>query len=233
MIQPIIELTHVTKKYGLHEGLSDVSLTLERGGLVGLVGPNGSGKSTFLKLLAGLLHPNSGELKVGGTTIIGRNNPRVSFLSEVDSLYPFYTVEETIRFAFHVFPDFNQEKAREMISFLNLEYGKKVQQLSKGNRARLKIILSLARKVPLILMDEPLSGLDPMAREDILKLLARYAEIEAQTIIVSTHEVTEIEPLLDHVILLKYGKLLLSSSVEQLREKTGKSVLETMKEAMA
>lgn len=228
----IITFQHVTKKYGITTALKDVSLQIPAGGIVGLVGPNGSGKSTLLKLMAGLVKKTSGEIVVcqeNVTRLIGR---KVAFLSEVDSLYDFYTVEETIQFTKAVFPDFEEEKAREILATLEVDTLKKVAALSKGNRARVKIAITLARKVPLVIMDEPLSGLDPIVREDIIKMIAKYVEMEQQTLIISTHEVTEVEPLLDHVLLVQNGSIILSEKVERLREEKGQSVLGLMKEVL-
>ncbi|RXI97843.1 ABC transporter ATP-binding protein [Anaerobacillus alkaliphilus] len=228
----IITFQNVSKRYGLSKALNDVSFQIPAGGIIGLVGHNGSGKSTLLKLIAGLVKKTSGELTVCGesvTRLIGRN---VAFLAEVDSLYDFYTVKETIEFCNDVFPDFNEQKAFEIVATLKVDQTKKVGTLSKGNRARVKIAINLSRNVPLLIMDEPLSGLDPLVREDIIKMIAKYVEMEEQTLIISTHEVTEIEPLLDHVILVRDGEIVLSQRVEELRETKGQSVLDAMKELL-
>nr|WP_206662942.1 ABC transporter ATP-binding protein [Anaerobacillus alkaliphilus] len=228
----MITFQNVSKRYGLSKALNDVSFQIPAGGIIGLVGHNGSGKSTLLKLIAGLVKKTSGELTVCGesvTRLIGRN---VAFLAEVDSLYDFYTVKETIEFCNDVFPDFNEQKAFEIVATLKVDQTKKVGTLSKGNRARVKIAINLSRNVPLLIMDEPLSGLDPLVREDIIKMIAKYVEMEEQTLIISTHEVTEIEPLLDHVILVRDGEIVLSQRVEELRETKGQSVLDAMKELL-
>ncbi|RYD06977.1 hypothetical protein N752_01410 [Desulforamulus aquiferis] len=130
----------------------------------------------------------------------------VSYLSELDVLYPFYTVKETIDFNAGLFADFDVAKAQEMLTFMQLDPDKKVKALSKGNRGRLKIILTLARKVPLILMDEPLSGLDPLVRDSIIKSLISYLDLEQQTVVMTTHEVTEVEPILDMVVAVQNGR---------------------------
>lgn len=228
----MIKFKNVSKRYGFTTALQEINFDIPSGGIIGLVGANGSGKSTLLKLISGILTKSSGDITVCEKRVNRLIAKHVAFLSDVESLYKFYTVKETINFANHVFPDFDLDKAISIVNALNLEEDKKVGSLSKGKRARLKILIALSRNVPLVVMDEPLSGLDPIVREDILKMIAKYAEIEKQTMIISTHEVTEIEPLLDHVIFVKDGKMILSETVEHLREKKGKSVLDVMKEVL-
>lgn len=226
----IITFANVSKKYGATKALNNVSFEIAKGGIIGLVGVNGSGKSTLLKLIAGLLKNTNGEIRVDGEVVTRLIGKKVAFLAEVDSLYEFFTVKETISFSANVFPDFDEQKALEIILALAVEPDKKVGTLSKGNRARVKIAVALSRNVPLLIMDEPLSGLDPLVREDIIKMIAKYVEMEEQTLIISTHEVTEIEPLLEHVLLVSNGEIVLSEKVEDLREKKGQSVLEAMRE---
>lgn len=228
--ESIVELKEVSKRYGFSQALKPTTLSLSEPGIIGLVGPNGSGKSTLLKLIAGLIRKTSGEVYVCGQPVSRMIADRVAFHSEVDSLYHFFTVQETIQYAEQVFPDFDREKAYSMVDSLQVDPQKKIKHMSKGNRAKVKLVVTLSRKVPLLLLDEPLSGLDPLVREDILKMIAKFAEIENQMIILSTHEVTEVEPLLDHVICVSGGEILLSEKVEDLREQRGKSVLEMMRE---
>lgn len=232
MTEHIIEFIDVTKKYPGQEALRNVSFTLPQGKIIGLVGPNGSGKSTMLKLIAGLVHPSSGKVKVNGLEANRRLSCQVAYLSELDVLYPFYTVAETIHFTAGLFADFDMAKAQEMLSFLQLDPNQKVKTLSKGNRGRLKIILVLARRVPLVLMDEPLSGLDPIVRDSIIKSLISYLDLERQTVVVTTHEVAEIEPILDSVVAIQYGQVKGMVEVEAIRSNAGKSLLDWMKETL-
>jgi ABC-2 type transport system ATP-binding protein len=230
--KPIVELKQVTKRYGFSQALKPVNLTLMEPGIIGLIGPNGSGKSTLLKLMAGLIRKTSGELYVSGQPVSRLIANQVAFHPEVDSLYRFFSVQETMNYAERVFPDFDRQKAQSIMEALKIDGQQKIKHMSKGNRAKVKLVVTLSRKVPLLLLDEPLSGLDPLVREEILKMIARFAEIENQTMIISTHEVTEVEPLLDHVICLRSGEILLSEKVETLREQRGKSVLEIMREVL-
>ncbi|MBU9723714.1 MULTISPECIES: ABC transporter ATP-binding protein [Bacillaceae] len=232
MTEVRITLRGIRKKYSTQQALTNIDLTLERKGIVGLIGPNGSGKSTFLKLIAGLLQPSSGEILLSGKKVSRRSASHIAFLAEIDSLYGFQTVGEAIRFWKETTPDFSEEKALEMASALGVDLQKKIKHLSKGNRARVKLLLTLSREVPILLMDEPLSGLDPLVRQDILRMIVSYVDVEKQMVILSTHEVSEVEPFLDYVIFLKDGEIVLEEGTDSLREKNGKSLVETMKEVL-
>ncbi len=225
----IVEFSNVTKKYPGQVALKNVSFSLPRGKMIALVGPNGSGKSTIIKLISGLVHPSQGSVTVNGKTANRRNAKEIAYLSELDVLYPFYTVDETIRFNAGIFDDFDEQKAWEILRFMQLEPGKKVKNLSKGNRGRLKILLALSRRAPLILMDEPLAGLDPMVRETIIKSMLSYLDLEKQTVLMSTHEVSEVEPVLDMVVAIWDGQIRGLDEVDNIREQHGLSLVEWMK----
>ncbi len=225
----MIKLNNVTKKYLTQVALDDVSISLPQGKIIGIVGENGSGKSTTLKLMAGLIQPSKGAITINGENVTRRISTQVAYLSELDAYYPFYTVQETIDFFASQFEDFDRDRAKEILEFMRLEPNKKVKELSKGNRGRLKILLVLSREVPIILMDEPLSGLDPMVRDSIIKGLLSFVDIEKQTVIITTHEIREIEPLLDVVIALKKGKIMEITEVEEIRSIQKLSLVEWMK----
>ncbi|ABO50044.1 ABC transporter related protein [Desulforamulus reducens MI-1] len=232
MSEQIVEFKNVTKKYPRQVALDNVSFALPKGKIIGLVGPNGSGKSTILKLTAGLVHPNGGCITVNGQEAHRMIASQVAYLSELDTLYPFYTVAETIKFNAGLFADFDQKKAGEMLAYMQLDPDKKVKSLSKGNRGRLKIILALARRVPLILMDEPLSGLDPMVRDSIIRSLISYIDLSEQTLIMTTHEVAEVEPILDTVVAIQNGQVRGMVQVDDIRSNEGKGLVEWMKEIL-
>ncbi|MBU9711990.1 ABC transporter ATP-binding protein [Evansella tamaricis] len=228
----VLSLKDVSKRYGRQHALRNVTMTLSNNGIVGLIGPNGSGKSTILKLIAGLLQPTKGEITLSGEKVTRRSADQIAFLAEIDSLYSYQTVQETVQFWANTTPDFSEKKAVEMLETLDVDLTKKIKNLSKGNRARVKLALIISRDVPILLMDEPLSGLDPMVREDILRMIVSYVDVERQTVILSTHEVAEVEPYLDYVIFVKEGEVRLEESVESLREKRGTNLVETMKEVL-
>jgi len=225
----MIEIKNVSKRYLKQTALDDVSLLIPRGKIVGLVGANGSGKSTLLKIISGLARPTKGSVSINGNVVNRTSSSYISYLSELDAYYPFYTVQETIDFFASQFADFEINKAEEIRQFMKLETNKKVKYLSKGSRGRLKILLALSRNVPVILMDEPLSGLDPMVRESIVKGLISFIDIEKQTIIITTHEISEIEPLLDIVVVLKEGKIVKIADVEEIRQTENISIVEWVK----
>ncbi len=229
----IVRFENVTKKYLSQVALNNISFELPRGKVIALVGPNGSGKSTILKLTAGLAQPSQGSVTVNGKTVNRRAAAEVAYLSESETLYPFFSVEETIKYNAGLFADFDREKAREILSFMQLEPNKKVRHLSKGNRGRLKILLALSRQAPLILMDEPLAGLDPLVRDSIIKSMISYLDLREQTIFMSTHEVSEVEPVLDMVISLSEGQLMGMYEVENIREQHGLSLVDWMKKTLS
>jgi ABC-2 type transport system ATP-binding protein len=225
----VIVLTNVSKTYKNRTAIKDVSIKLPLGKIIGIVGENGSGKSTLLKLIAGLLQPTSGSVTVNGETANRRISKVVSYLSEHDSFYSMFTVREALAFQASQFIDFNATKAEEIIRFMKLEPDKKIRDLSKGNRGRLKIALTLAREAPYILMDEPLSGLDPLVRESIVKGMIAYVNLETQTLIMTSHEIKEIESILDSFIAIRDGALIRMTDVEDLHESEGLGITEWMK----
>lgn len=226
----MITLSNVTKRYGSKKALNQVNLELTSGKLIGLVGENGSGKSTTLKLIAGLNHPTNGEIRVNGQKVTRKIAESVSYLSELDEYYRFFNVKQAIEFQASQFKDFDIEKAYEIMDFMKLQPTDKLRHLSKGNRGRLKIILSLARSVPVILMDEPFSGLDPMVRNSIVKGLISFIDLDKQLVLITTHEIREVENILDEVIAIKAGNIVGHHNVEDLREEKQTSIVDWMTE---
>jgi ABC-2 type transport system ATP-binding protein len=203
-------------------------LKLDKGKIIGLVGLNGAGKSTTMKLIAGLVTPTKGSIEIDGSKVTRRIASKVSYLSELDEYYSFYTVQQTIDFFASQFADFNKDKAEEIRAYMNLDANTKVKHLSKGNRGRLKIILTLSREVPVLLMDEPLSGLDPLVRDSIVKGLITFVDTEKQTVLLSTHQIMEVEMILDEVLAIKDGEIVDHRNVEDLRYDEQQGILEWM-----
>lgn len=214
----LIELKQVGKKYGSKRALNDVTLSIPRGKVIGLVGENGSGKSTLLKLMAGLLTPNAGSATFDGQLITRRIAARVAYMSDTDDFYTYFTVQQLVDFYVSQFEDFDVVKAKEILQFLNVSLHSKIKSLSKGNRGRVKIAVTLAREADIYLLDEPFSGLDPMVRDDIAKGLIRYTDSERQTVIMSTHEIREVEPLLDDIIVMRGGVVIAHEAVDEIRD---------------
>lgn len=227
-----IKLEHVSKKYGRHTAVNDVSITLSSGRIYGLIGPNGSGKSTTLKMMAGLLFPTSGFVKVDEEQVTRKMVRQTAYLTELDMFYPHFTVKDMVNFYQSQFPDFQTEQAYKLLNEMQLNPEKKIKKLSKGNRGRLKIVLALARRADVILLDEPFSGLDPMVRDSIVNSLVSYIDFEQQIVVIATHEIDEIETLLDEVIILANGEKVAQREVEDIREQEGMSVLQWFKSKM-
>lgn len=225
----IAKLSNATKRYGNAEGVSDLSLELNPGQAVGLLGLNGSGKSTTLKLLAGMLFPSGGLVEVLG------KNPRevrgqIAYLSDADNLYPWMLPADGERFMLGLYPDFNPKRYAELTGFLEVP-NQAYRSMSKGQKARMRLSMALARDAKLYLLDEPLAGIDLISRDRILKSLVREWREDA-CVVLSTHEVAEAEGIFDRVVLLKAGKLALDAGAEDLRMQ-GKSVKDAFIEVLA
>ncbi|MGE7545372.1 MULTISPECIES: ABC transporter ATP-binding protein [Sporosarcina] len=217
----MIELQTVSKRYGFKHALNGVTLALPKGKIIGLVGENGSGKTTVLKLMAGLLSPNAGVVALDGKTITRRVAAKIAYMPDTDLFYPYFTVGQLFEFYDSQFEDFQLKKAKEIADFLKVSLDVKISTLSKGNRGRVKIAVTLGREVDYYLLDEPFSGLDPMVREDISKGLIRFTDTERQTVLMSTHEIKEVEPLLDELIVLKEGRILAHKEIDEIRDVYG------------
>ncbi|TYS07369.1 ABC transporter ATP-binding protein [Bacillus subtilis] len=227
-----ITLECVSKKYGSHTAVQDVSISLSSGRIYGLVGPNGSGKSTILKMMAGLLFPTSGLVKADEKQVTRDMVRHTAYLTELDMFYPHFTVKDMVKFYQSQFSDFQEDQAYKLLNEMQLDPEKKIKKLSKGNRGRLKIVLALARRASVILLDEPFSGLDPMVRDSIVNSLVSYIDFEQQIVVIATHEIDEIETLLDEVIVLTNGEKVAQRDVEDIREQEGMSVLQWFKSKM-
>ena len=224
----MIELKNITKKYGKQKALDGVTLTIPKGKIIGLVGENGSGKTTLLKLTAGLLTPDSGQAEYDGVKITRKIASEIAYMPDADLFYPYFTVEQLFDFYDSQFEDFDVVKAKELAQFLRISLNSKMKSLSKGNRGRVKIAVTLGREASYYLLDEPFSGLDPMVRDDIAKGLIRFTDIENQTIVLSTHELKEVEPLLDELVVLREGQIIAHESVDEIRDKYGQDATSWM-----
>ncbi|TYP78209.1 ABC transporter ATP-binding protein [Paenibacillus methanolicus] len=220
----MIELSGVQKRYLLKAALTGIDLQIKKGSIVGLLGPNGSGKSTLLKILAGLIHPTSGAIRIAGRAPDASHKKQIAYLPEIDHLYGWMTVDETLRFIAGFYDDWQADKAAELLMTMDLDGRQKVRNLSKGMRARLKLIAALSRNVPLVLLDEPFSGIDPSSRAKIIRSIVSEFQTGEQTIILSTHSVSESEPMFDEVIFLHHGSVKLFDTADNLRSSYGCSL---------
>lgn len=226
----MIEFKNVSKSFGSTVALKDVNLVFPRGKIIGLFGPNGAGKSTSIKLIMGLNRPDRGEVMVDGQKPQNRKQD-VAYLPEIDHLYPWMTIARAADFTRTFYADWDEDKYRELIGFLNLQEDMKISKISKGQRAKTKLLLTVSRRAPYLLMDEPLSGIDILTREEIINTLIRDYREGEQTIVISTHEIAEVESLVDEVVFLDRGKVKLVGNAEDLRMQRNMSLVELMKEA--
>jgi len=226
----MIQVNQVSKSFLTIKALSDCRVTFEQGKITGVIGENGSGKTTLLKIIAGLLKPTKGTVLIDGKHVTRRICQRLAFLHDQDYFYWYFTVGELIRYYDAVYDDFNKEKAETMLLFMNLREGQKINHLSKGNLTRLKMVVTLARDVPYIILDEPFLGLDPMVRKSIIKSMLQFIDLSKQTLIMSTHEVNEVDLILDDVVLLKRGQVIAHQSIEKIREYEQKDVVTWMED---
>ena len=225
----MLQLSNVSFRYMKKPILQDVSFSIPVGKIIGLVGENGSGKSTLLKVLSGSLRPSNGEVLLNGTPVTRRSADQIAYLPDTDLFFDFYTGEQLFQHYASQFEDFSYDKACIVAEFLNVDKNMKLGQLSKGNRGRMKMAATLGREVPFYLMDEPFSGLDPIVREQLIKGLIQFTDIENQTILLSTHELYEVEPILDQIILLQNGSIIAHEEVETIRDVTNKDAVQWMK----
>jgi len=225
----MLQLSNVSFRYMKKTILQDVSYSLPIGQIIGLVGENGSGKSTLLKVLAGLLLPSSGEVLVNGNPVTRRSANQIAYLPDTDLFYDFYTGEQLFQYYASQFEDFSYDKACIVAEFLQVDKKMRLRQLSKGNRGRMKMAATLGREVPFYLMDEPFAGLDPIVREQLIKGLIQFTDMEHQTILLSTHELYEVEPILDQIILLQNGSIIAHEELERIRDLTNTDAVQWMK----
>ncbi|MEL1134296.1 ABC transporter ATP-binding protein [Desulfitobacterium sp. THU1] len=220
---PILECKGLTKKYGSKVALSNFNLTLELGQIVGLLGPNGSGKSTLIKLANELLTPTSGEILIAGKRPGIETKKLISYLPEKTYLNDWMKVHQIIELFQDFYEDFKPEKAYDMLKNLNINPNDRLKTMSKGTKEKVQLILVMSREADLYLLDEPIGGVDPAARDYILKtILSNYNE--KATVLISTHLISEIENILDYVVFINQGQVALTSTVDEIRSEKGKSV---------
>lgn len=209
--------------------LNDVSFQIPIGKVIGIAGENGAGKSTLLRLLAGIKNPDDGTITLDHQPLTHRTCSRFAYLPDTDDFYSYLTGVQLFQFYETQFEDFNFLKALEVADFLDINIEQKIKTLSKGQRGRLKMAATLGRETTYYFMDEPFSGLDPMVRDSLIKGLIRFTDAETQTIVLSTHELYEVEPILDALLLLKNGEVISYHSLETIREEWQQDAVSWMK----
>lgn len=223
MSEQIIECRGLVKSYGYKNALTGLDLTLGRGRIVGLLGPNGSGKTTLIKLLCGLIQPNSGTIAVDGMPIGVATKAKISYLPDRMYFSDWMRAMDMFKMFDDFYADFDMEKAVAMCKSLGVEPNDKIKSMSKGTKEKVQLVLVMARKAELYLLDEPIAGVDPAARDFILDtILTNYSE--NGTVVISTHLISDIEQVLDEVVFIKDGRVTLHDTVDNIREREGKSV---------
>ena len=229
-MEHLLSVNDITKAYGRDKiALENVTLELPMGQIVGLLGPNGSGKTTLLKLCAGLLTPNSGTIEICGTPVGPDTKALVSYLPDRTYFSSGQTVREQMNFFRDFYTDFDYQRAEIMLEQLHINPKSRFGSLSKGNKEKVQLILVMSRRAKLYLLDEPIGGVDPAARDYILNTIVSNFEPEA-TVVISTHLIADVESVLHSYIFLNQGHVLRSGSVQALREEEGKSVDEVFRE---
>lgn len=228
----MIECKNLVKKYTNLNAVDDVTFTLEEGKIYCLLGPNGSGKTTLMKMLAGLTKQSKGEILVDGQEISPKTKETITYMPTENFLYGYMNCIDAGKYYRDFFKDFSMDRYMALLKEMELEPKTKISKMSSGMVAKAKIALTLARESKLIMLDEPLNGIDIIARDKILHTIIKAAD-ENKIIIVSSHLVDELEKLVDNAIFLKKGKLVIEGNAEELREKKGKSIVEMYKEIYA
>lgn len=225
----VIECKDLTKKYDNKSALNKINLSIPKGSIVGLLGPNGSGKTTLLKLAAGLLTPTFGEITVCGFKPGVESKLNVAYQPDRVYINDWMNVNNLIQMMADFFSNFNKDKAFEMLRTLNIEPNQKLKTMSKGTKEKVQLIMTMSREVPLYILDEPIGGVDPAARDYILNtIINNYSE--NSTVLISTHLISDVESVLNHIIFLKDGNIIRQGDVDDIRQETGMSIDQLFRE---
>lgn len=225
----ILQCEGLYKSYGNAPALSGIDLSIEEGGVVGLLGPNGSGKSTLIKLAMGMLQPTGGRILVGGIKPCPQTKAFTAYLPDAHFLSEWMTVDRAMKFSADFFTDFDGAKAESMLSRLGISPQQKIKTLSKGNKEKLGLILTMARNARLYILDEPIAGVDPAARDFILDAVM-LNRAPGSTVFLCTHLIADIEPILTHAIFICNGRIMLDAPAEETRQREGKTLDELFRE---
>lgn len=229
MMENIIEIKGLTKSYLTKKALNNVNLDIKRGRVVGILGPNGSGKTTMIKILTGILRESKGEVLIDGYKPGVNTKAIVSYLPDRNFLYNWMDISESIEFYKDFFDDFDENKADELLKFMKLEKSMKINSLSKGMMEKLNLTLVLSRDAKVYILDEPIAGVDPVARDQILNaIIDNYNE--DSTMLITTHLVRDMESIFDDIIFLREGEIYLQGNAEALREEKAMQIDDLYKE---
>jgi len=225
----MIEVNEVIKKYGWKKVLNNVTFTANKGEITCLIGVNGTGKTTILNAIMNLTPINGGQILIDGEKINKQSYEKITLIPDQITMLPNMTIAETMQFMEDFYTSWNQKRADELLTFFDLKKEEKIESLSKGNTAKVNLLLGLALDVDYLLMDEPFSGIDIFSREQIAKVFTSHL-IEDRGVILTTHEISDIEHLVDKVVMLNEGIVQKQFNVEEAREYEGKSIVDVMRE---
>ena len=225
----MIEVKNVSRKYRKVKALDDISFTIDEGKITCILGVNGVGKSTILKAISGLEKIDKGEILIDNEKLSYKTYNKLAFVPDIDIHFQEMTIKESFEFMKDFYKNWNEEKAYEMLEIFNLSDDRPISKLSKGNKARVKIVLGFAQDAKYILLDEPFSGIDLFKREEFIGIMAKYLT-DDQSIVITTHEIAEIQMIVDDVILINNGKLVEKFNAEELRMNQGMSIIDKMRE---
>ena len=225
----LLEVNHITKSYVNNIVLDDVTFSIPKGKIIGLLGPNGSGKTTLIKLINDLLKADFGTIKVEGLDLGVETKKLISYLPDKNYLNNNMTVLELLNYFKDFYEDFRIDKAKELISKLGLDLNQKLKTMSKGTKEKVQLILVMSRKAKLYILDEPIGGIDPAARDYIINTILTNFSDDA-SLLISTHLISDLEKVLDEVIFLKNGKVVRSGSTDEIRKETKMSINDLFRE---
>ncbi len=219
----LLEIKNLYKNYGEKQVLNNITLTVPRGKIIGLLGKNGTGKTTLIKLINGLLTPTEGEIVFEGEKIGPQSKLNIAYLPERTYLDKSMTINETLKFFKEFYSNFDIDKAKDLLKKLDLDENQKIIKMSKGMQEKVQLVLVMSRKADLYILDEPLGGVDPATRDYILDTILTNFN-EGASIIISTHLISDIERILDEVIFIDKGEIKLISDADELRNKENASI---------
>ena len=230
-MENLINVSKLSKSYGKNLVLNEISFTADSGHIIGLLGPNGSGKTTLIKILTGLIKDYKGMVRIANEEIGPVTKSMVAFLPDKSYLPDWMTPVDAIKYLADFYKDFDKEKAEKMIVDFDLNPRQRLKTMSKGQQEKVNLILVMCRRAQLYILDEPLGGVDPAARENILALIKNnYAK--GATVLLSTHLINDVEDIFDRVLMINNGKLVVDSFVDDVR-KDGRTVEEVFKEVFS
>lgn len=219
-----LEIKNISKSFGKNNVFNNLSFSISNGRVIGLLGENGIGKTTLLRIIAGLENTDDGNIYINGDKISYKTREKISFLIEPFNLYPWMRIKDAIAYYSDFFKSFDVSKANQLCNQFNLDLSLQIKYLSKGNKERVCLMLNLSRKVPLYLLDEPVAGLDPKIKKDIIQTILSNIQDDS-IIIIATHLLRDLQTIFDDIIILKKNEVVLFSA-EEIREKYNKSVEE-------